>query len=96
MSDNQKFDQDPNSWPGVVWRYVKGKPALDVVTIILLLLVGYFIGRLYAVDPLEPVVELAANKFSLPAGAPDISGGGIIAARVMRETKSGAAMHIFK
>jgi hypothetical protein len=74
MPDNQKPDQDPNSWPGVVWRYVKGKPALDVVSIILLLLVGYFIGRLYAVDPLEPVVELAANKFSLPAGPPDISG----------------------
>jgi hypothetical protein len=74
MSDNQEPDQDPNSWPGVVWRYVKGKLALDVVSIILLLLVGYFIGRMYPVDPLEPVVESLANKFSLPAGPPDISG----------------------
>jgi hypothetical protein len=47
---------------------------LDVVSIILLLLVGYFIGRMYAVDPLEPGVEWVANKLSLPAGPPDISG----------------------
>lgn len=74
ISGNQEPDKDPNSWPGVVWRYIKAKPALDVVSIILLLLVAYFIGRMFAIDPLEPMVEVAANKFSLPAGPPDISG----------------------
>lgn len=71
MSANQEPANDPTNPWGVVWRYIKEKPALDVVSIILLLLVAYFIGRLYAVDPLESVVESAAIKFSLPAGPPD-------------------------
>jgi hypothetical protein len=87
-------NQEPDSWPGVVWHYIKEKPALDVVSIILLLLVAYFIGRMYAVDPLEPVVESAAIKFSLPADPPDISGYWEYTCKGMTDKNFGAAMHL--